>query len=340
MVRSFRLARRNLTRRVEEAPPLLMLEPAPMVEAPLGFAPLNPNPSSLPCGVPSPTVAGPSAAHLPTSDANPIYIGNVPLRPPKLVTALEMKFADAFNNSTRQTLRFIPPERQNGEIVVRPTINMVHAGSRKWGTTAVGYFLGKKPPYHQVPVWIKMRHLPVEYWTIDGLSTVASGIGWPLYPDAITKACTRLDFARVCVMLDYQSTLPKHIVVMSPREDGSETPCRVDVEYEWIPSKCTQCCSLGHSTAVCPANRKPSKPPVKVYVPKSVVVPPIPTREEETEVAVEPTRVKEPEALSPTTAKGKAIIVYNPFSALSNFDDEDVTFLGGPNASNPTLVPP
>ncbi|KAL0444844.1 UNVERIFIED_CONTAM: hypothetical protein Slati_2207100 [Sesamum latifolium] len=271
----------------------------------------------------------------------------------------KMKFAEAFNNSTRRTLRFIPLERQNGEVVVHPTIDMVHAGSRKWGNTAVGYFLGRKPPFHQVqnyfrsiwksvrdviattngfffimfessvamdevidggpwlfngqplvlqrwepgmalrkhshtqvPVWIKMRHLPVEYWTVDGLSTVASGIGRPLYPDAITKACTRLDFARVCVMLDYHSTLPKHIVVMSPSEDGLEIPCRVDVE------------------------------------------------EDETEEVSEPTRAMEAEALSPTTTKGKAIIVYNPFSALSNVDDEDVTFTGGPNASNPALVPP
>ncbi|KAL0455527.1 UNVERIFIED_CONTAM: hypothetical protein Slati_0891900 [Sesamum latifolium] len=178
--------------------------------------------------------------------------------------SLENKFADAFNNSTRRTLRYIPPEQQNGEIVVRPTMGMVQAGARKWEATAVGYFLGRKPPFHQaqayfrsiwtsirdviattngfffimfntsdamdevidgdpwlfqgqllvlqrwepgmtlrkhshtqVPVWIKLHHLPVEFWAEDGLSIVASGIERPLYPDAITKACTRLDFARV-----------------------------------------------------------------------------------------------------------------------------------------------
>ncbi|KAL0288694.1 UNVERIFIED_CONTAM: hypothetical protein Sradi_7092900 [Sesamum radiatum] len=142
----------------------------------------------------------------------------------------------------------------------------------------------------------------------DGLSTVASGIGRPLYPDAITKACTRLDFARVCVMLDYHSTLPKHVIVMSPREDGLETPCRVDVEYEWIPSKCTQCCSLGHSTSTCPANRKPTKPLVTVYVPKPVVNPPM--RKEVNNVS------KEPEVVSPTTSKGKAIVPHKGSSMI------------------------
>ncbi|KAL0287522.1 UNVERIFIED_CONTAM: hypothetical protein Sradi_7123900 [Sesamum radiatum] len=93
----------------------------------------------------------------------------------------------------------------------------------------------RKLQHTQMPVWIKLRHLPVELWTNEGLSTVASGIGKPLYLDAITRACTRLDFARVCVMLDIGSKLPKHIVIMIPREDGSEAACKVDVEYEWLP---------------------------------------------------------------------------------------------------------
>ncbi|KAL0455366.1 UNVERIFIED_CONTAM: hypothetical protein Slati_0875800 [Sesamum latifolium] len=65
MVRSFRMARWNLARRVEEPPLPLMIEPTPMVEAPLGFAPPNPNPSSPTCGVPSPSTTGTSEAHLP-----------------------------------------------------------------------------------------------------------------------------------------------------------------------------------------------------------------------------------------------------------------------------------
>ncbi|KAL0430916.1 UNVERIFIED_CONTAM: hypothetical protein Sradi_0717600 [Sesamum radiatum] len=167
-----------------------------------------------------------------------IFIGKVSLRPYPSNTSPENKFGDAFNNSTRRTLCYIPSERQNGEIVVRPTIDMVHAGSRKWEVMTVGYFLGRKPPFHQVqayfqsiwssiqdviattngfffvaidevidggpwlfqgqplvlqrweprmalrkhshtqvPVWIKLRHLPIEFWTEDGLSTVAGGIG-------------------------------------------------------------------------------------------------------------------------------------------------------------------
>ncbi|KAL2235625.1 UNVERIFIED_CONTAM: hypothetical protein Sindi_1294700 [Sesamum indicum] len=225
---------------------------------------------------------------------------------------------------------------QNGEVIVRPTLDIIRNGSKRWRATVVGYFLGERPYFYhlkefamsvwpdlkdltgtnngffflqfksvaamedvieggpwlfqgqpivlrkwepgmvlrklqhtQVPVWIKLRHLLVELWTEEGLSTVASGVGKPLYPDAITRACTRLDFARVCVMLDVTSNLPKHIIIMTPDEDGGEAPCKVDVEYEWLPQKFTSCMTLGHSAEEYILNEpKLAKPPIAVYVPK------------------------------------------------------------------------
>ncbi|KAL2252827.1 UNVERIFIED_CONTAM: hypothetical protein Sindi_0077400 [Sesamum indicum] len=244
------------------------------------------------------------------------------------------KIVDAFNNSSRKTLSFIAPTKQNGEVVVRPSLDTVRDGAKRWKSTAVGYFMGKRPYYHhlkvfahsiwpalrevtatangffffrfkmeidmeevieggpwlfqgqpivlqkwepgmamrkmkhtQVPVWIKLRHLPLEFWMTEGLSTVASGVGKPLYPDAITRACTRLDFARVCVMIDVTQKLKKHIIIITPDEDGGETPCKVDIEYEWLPPKCTECMMLGHSVKECSLTnpQKQKKPPVKVY---------------------------------------------------------------------------
>ncbi|KAL0302140.1 UNVERIFIED_CONTAM: hypothetical protein Scaly_3041900 [Sesamum calycinum] len=192
----------------------------------------------------------------------------------------------------------------------------------------------RKHKHTQVPVWIRLRHLPLEFWTIDGLSTVASGVGRPLYQDTITRACTRLDFARVCVMLDISSTLPKHLVVMMPKEDGSETPCKVEVEYEWVPPKCKQCMSLGHSTATCPDSKKSEKPAVAVYVQKRPVQPPPKISQPNVEKAavrtVQHTGDEEDEAVekedgaeqSKFIDKGKAVVVYNPFDALLLADDD------------------
>ncbi|KAL2247880.1 UNVERIFIED_CONTAM: hypothetical protein Sindi_2640300 [Sesamum indicum] len=261
-----------------------------------------------------------------------LFVGNIPLNACS-DTIIDDKIAHAFHNSTRKTLSYVAPTVQKGEIIVRPTLDIIRNGSKRWRATAVGYFLGKRPYFYhlkefalsiwpdlkevtgtnngffflqfksvaameevieggpwlfqgqpiilqkwkpgmvlrklqhtQVPVWIKLRHLSVELWTEEGLSTVASGVGKPLYSDAIMRACTRLDFARVCVMLDVTSNLPKHIIIMIQDEDGGESPCKVDVEYEWIPTKCKSCTT---SAKECVLNKpKPANPPIAVYVPK------------------------------------------------------------------------
>ncbi|KAL0281794.1 UNVERIFIED_CONTAM: hypothetical protein Sradi_7286300 [Sesamum radiatum] len=192
--------------------------------------------------------------------AHDVYVGSV-----KINMNRPDNIADAFLNSTRKTLRFIPPSIQRDEIIIQPTSAMVEVGSKRWQATAVGYFLGKKPffphveafakanwkglqrvsatangffffqfktvafmeevieegpwlfqgqpvvlqaweqgmslrrqKHLQVPVWVRFRHLPLEYWTAEGLSAVASGIGSPLYTDKVTQACSRLDYARCC----------------------------------------------------------------------------------------------------------------------------------------------
>ncbi|KAL0386496.1 UNVERIFIED_CONTAM: hypothetical protein Slati_4540000 [Sesamum latifolium] len=296
---------------------------------------------SIPAPLARPAIATPCVptATAPTARVHPIYVGNIPLTPSSLpVDAI----ADAFHNSSRKILSYVPPTVQNGEVIVRPSLDIIRSGSQRWSNTAVGYFLGRRPYFHhvnefvrsvwpmkwepgmvlrklqhtQVPVWIKLRHLPVELWTTEGLSTVASGIGKPLYPDAITRACTRLDFTRVCIMLDIQ----KHIVIMVPREDGGETPCKVDVEYEWLPPKCTACMTLGHSAKGCPT-QKPRQPPVSVYVQKPG-----------TGVRGQERNQRQPLPLATAAApvvgsnsveredKGKAIVLYNAFEVLMESD--------------------
>jgi hypothetical protein len=67
-------------------------------------------------------------------------------------------------------------------------------------------------------VWIKLMNLPLEYWSPNCLSSVASGVGKPLYANKITKEQKRLGFARVLVEIDVSSECPKEIFVST--EDG------------------------------------------------------------------------------------------------------------------------
>ncbi|KAL0293103.1 UNVERIFIED_CONTAM: hypothetical protein Sradi_6956900 [Sesamum radiatum] len=194
----------------------------------------------------------------------------------------------------------------------------------------------RRQTHTQIPVWIRLRHLPMEYWTEDGLSTVASGIGTPLYADSITKNCARLDYARVCVMLNFNSELPKHLVVISPvLRNGKEDPKRVDVEYEWLPQKCTTCCSLGHLPPTCPANAKKNlAPPITIFVKKQAAksdpVQPVHGNE-----LAEPVAKLVCKNNGPAPDKGKEIILYNSYGALDTEGNDSQ--LAGPNYRSPTV---
>ncbi|KAL0374164.1 UNVERIFIED_CONTAM: hypothetical protein Sradi_3332100 [Sesamum radiatum] len=71
-----------------------------------------------------------------------MFIGNVPLNTNDTKFGMVDKFVVAFNNSSRKTLLYIPSVTQNGEIIVRPSLEMVREGSCRWAATAVT-FLGR-----------------------------------------------------------------------------------------------------------------------------------------------------------------------------------------------------
>ncbi|KAL2237629.1 UNVERIFIED_CONTAM: hypothetical protein Sindi_0954600 [Sesamum indicum] len=115
---------------------------------------------------------------------------------------------------------------------------------------------------------------------------------------------------------------------MAPDEEGGETPCKVDVEYEWLPPKCTCCMTLGHAAKDCAINKasKPVKPSVSVYVPKKgpSQPPPVPDR-----IYLD--------LLESREERGKAIIIYNAFDALHQLEDTE-ELIRGPKQSSPIPV--
>ncbi|KAL0292615.1 UNVERIFIED_CONTAM: Transposon TX1 uncharacterized protein [Sesamum calycinum] len=185
-------------------------------QAPLRKPQLRPQP---------PAVALPAATVAPTMPLPELFIGNVPLHPHFASKIDEDKIAAAFHNSSRKTLNFIPPSMQNGEVIVRPSIDMIRAGSHRWNTTAVGYFLEVR--------FGSNFDTCRELWTTEGLSTSGKW-NWPTaLPDAIT--CMHEGFRSCCVMLNVNSKLPKHVVIMMPNELGGESACKVSEEIHHQP---------------------------------------------------------------------------------------------------------
>ena len=103
----------------------------------------------------------------------------------------------------------------------------------------------------RVPVWVRLYDVPLEYWTIKGLSCVTSAIGVSLHVDHTTLLRKRLRYARVCVEIDASKTLVKEYDLRCP--NGLFITILAD--HEWIPSKCNNCNIFGHTTAICATNK-------------------------------------------------------------------------------------
>ena len=65
----------------------------------------------------------------------------------------------------------------------------------------------------KIPIWIKILHLPVEYWNHICLGHVASGVGRTLYADTVTEVNQRLGFTWVFMEVDLEAEFPREIEV-------------------------------------------------------------------------------------------------------------------------------
>ncbi|KAK4384138.1 hypothetical protein Sango_3088000 [Sesamum angolense] len=134
------------------AAPAPLSEPHFMPQPPAGAAPTS---TAAPAAVAPTTTAAPAATAAPAKSLPELFFGKIPLNPHMASKIDEDKIAEAFHNSTRKTLNYIPPSVQNGEVIVRPSIDMIRTGSHRWKTTAVGYFLGKKPYFHHLNEFVR-----------------------------------------------------------------------------------------------------------------------------------------------------------------------------------------
>ncbi|KAL0285599.1 UNVERIFIED_CONTAM: hypothetical protein Sradi_7170600 [Sesamum radiatum] len=138
-----------------------------------------------------PPSAPPATTGVPANPLPELFFGNVPLNPHLASKIDEDKIAAAFHNSSRKTLNFIPPSVQNGEVIVRPSIDMIRTGSKRWNTTTVGYFLGKKPYFHHLnefvrSIWPGVRDVKAtsngffffQFETVAAMEDVIEGGPW------------------------------------------------------------------------------------------------------------------------------------------------------------------
>ncbi|XP_068504205.1 uncharacterized protein [Phaseolus vulgaris] len=96
--------------------------------------------------------------------------------------------------------------------------------------------------------WVRIYHLPLEYWKPKTIYSIVRGLGTPLSLDEHTMRKNRGMFARVLVDIDLLSPLSDQLLVERP-----DFAFVAGVEYEWLPPFCSHCKMIGHELAQCRA---------------------------------------------------------------------------------------
>lgn len=74
----------------------------------------------------------------------------------------------------------------------------------------------------------------------------------PMYTDNAT--CDRKSYARCFVEVNAKKPLPDHIHISVEVEQQESS--KIQVIYEWLPSKCSKCSSFGHVDKQCHVQMK------------------------------------------------------------------------------------
>lgn len=115
-----------------------------------------------------------------------------------------------------------------------------------------------------IPIWAQFYNVPLDLWTAQGLSYVASAVGKPLYADSMTEQCSRLNYAKICVGVGVDSALPDSFDLVLANGDKFA----IKVWYPWKPLKCSKCKVFGHKNCHETSGGAPQIDPKQIWVAK------------------------------------------------------------------------
>ncbi|XP_056174402.1 uncharacterized protein LOC130140066 [Syzygium oleosum] len=102
----------------------------------------------------------------------------------------------------------------------------------------------EKNQHETLPVWVRLKNIPIALWSALGISAVASAIGRPLHVDIQTERMRMISYARVCIEIKASQTMLEAVEIILNGEKWA-----VLVEYEWRPMACLKCGTFGHRCA-------------------------------------------------------------------------------------------
>lgn len=106
----------------------------------------------------------------------------------------------------------------------------------------------EKPELSSAPIWLELRHVPLQFFHEDGLGRIAGLVGDPQFLHPSTANKTNLEVAKVFTIIDPRKPLPEAVNVQF---DFGEVK-RVLVSSPFMPPVCEQCKEIGHRARRCP----------------------------------------------------------------------------------------
>lgn len=105
------------------------------------------------------------------------------------------------------------------------------------------------------PVWVIIRNIPPQLYSLEGLSVIGSGIGEPLYIEKPTLDPIPRTVAKIKVKVVLDRKQPASVRV----KDKFGNFVTVNAVYPRLPPQCERCKDFGHMGLRCPSSISPPK---------------------------------------------------------------------------------
>ncbi|KAJ4877645.1 hypothetical protein Rs2_42663 [Raphanus sativus] len=105
------------------------------------------------------------------------------------------------------------------------------------------------------PVWVLFRRVPPKLWSLEGFSTIATGVGFPVQSEFSNVKPYSNGVVKLKVVIKLEGK--KAYVVKVVDKVGNTVS--ISTEYLKLPHKCKICSEFGHSELRCPDRSKNGK---------------------------------------------------------------------------------
>ncbi|RID51004.1 hypothetical protein BRARA_H01697, partial [Brassica rapa] len=254
------------------SPPLLRASPAPLVPEITKEAPLATNPVSL-----SPAVTAPAlwvsklkaSTHNLKKLASPTFAadGTPVVRAPESVI---FKSSNLWKDYIVAQFHGTPPSPTKIFSDLNPIWGKHGRIKVKQQSHDVCFILIPFSPWspnmnlspmklEYAPVWVLFRNVPPELWSLEGFSTFATGVGFPVQSEFPNLKPYTNGVVKLKVIIKLEAKRQPSVKVV----DKMGNSAIIYAEYLKLPPKCSLCSEFGHLNLRCPQliAKKPSPSP-------------------------------------------------------------------------------